>query len=132
MLTMRIDAERPTSLAYGERALQASPTGGEQGLTSRALCEVMVSTLGRDHTLRHAYLRKRWQGLGFEVGDRGEGSVAERSELMAVRQKLNEKQSVKETPLTRGRAPWCGLTQALTTGVHANDVGMSRARKQET
>ena len=105
---MRIDAERPTSLAYGERALQASPTGGEQGQTSRALCRVIVSTLGRDHTLRHAYLRKRWQGLGSDVGDKGAGSVAERSELMAVRRKL------KENPIRLGSAPWCGLTQALT------------------
>ena len=59
MLTMRIDAERPTSLAYGERALQASPTGGEQGQT-------FVRRFAGDHTLRHAYLRKRWQGLGFK------------------------------------------------------------------
>jgi hypothetical protein len=96
MLTMGIDAERPTSLAYGERALQASPTGDEQGQPSRSLCRVIVSTLGRDHTLRHTYLRKRWQGLGSDVGDKGEGSVAEQSELMAVRRKLKEEQSVKE------------------------------------
>jgi hypothetical protein len=82
MLTMGIDAERPTSLAYGERALQASPTGDEQGQPSRSLCRVIVSTLGRDHTLRHTYLRKRWQGLGSDVGDKGEGSVAKQSELM--------------------------------------------------
>jgi hypothetical protein len=88
---MGIDAERPTNLAYGERALQASPTGGEQGQTSRPLCEVIVSTLGRDHALRHAYLRKRWQGLGSDVGDKGEGSVPEQSELT----KAEEKQSVK-------------------------------------
>ena len=83
MLTMRIDAERPTSLAYGERALQASPTGGEQGQTSPTLCEVIVSTLGRDHTLRHAYLRKRWQGLRFELGDKGEGWLSERSQWLS-------------------------------------------------
>ena len=59
---MRIDAEPPTSLTYGGGILKALRRGGEQGQTSRALCEVIV-TLGRDDALRHAYLRKPWQGL---------------------------------------------------------------------
>jgi hypothetical protein len=79
MLTMRIDAEPSTSLAYGAGTLKELRTGGEQGQTSRALCEVIVVTLGRDDSLRHAYLRKRWQGLGFELRDKGEGWLSERS-----------------------------------------------------
>ena len=76
---MRIDAEPPTSLAYGGGILKALRPGGEQGQTSRALCEVIVVTLGRDDALRHAYLRKHWQGLRFELGDKGEGWLSERS-----------------------------------------------------
>ena len=76
---MRIDAEPPTSLAYGGGILKALRPGGEQGQTSRALCEVIVVTLGRDDALRHAYLRKHWQGLRFQPGDKGEGWLSERS-----------------------------------------------------
>ena len=94
MPTMRVDTDRRTALAHGGRALHASATGAEQGRASRELCEVIVNTLGRDHTLRHAYLRMRWQGLGSDFGDKGEGSGAERPELMAVRRKLKDEQSV--------------------------------------
>ena len=87
---MRIDADRRTALAYGGRALPKSPTAAEQGRASRELCEVIVSTLGRDHALRHAYLRRRWQGLGSDFGDNGQGSVAQRPQLMAVRRRLKE------------------------------------------
>lgn len=45
----------------------------------------------RDHTLRHEYLRKRCQGVGSGSGDKGEGSGAERPELMAAQRKLKDK-----------------------------------------
>jgi hypothetical protein len=38
----------------------------------------------RDHTLRHGYLRKHCQGVRSGSGDKGEGSGAERPELMAA------------------------------------------------
>lgn len=90
---MRIDADRRTALAHGGGALHEA-LEAEQGRTSRALCDVIVNTLGRDHTLRHTYLRKRWQGLGLDFGDTAERSAAEAPELIAVRRKLKEYQSV--------------------------------------
>lgn len=70
---MRIDADRRSTCAYGGRALHEAREA-EQGGTSRKIGEVIVDTLGRDHTLRHAYLRMRWQGLGSDFDNRGEGS----------------------------------------------------------
>ena len=88
---MSIDANRRTALAFGT---QASPTEGEQGRrTSREFCDVIVNTLGRDHTLRHTYLRRRWQGLGLDPGYTADGSGADRPELMAVRRRSKDEQS---------------------------------------
>jgi hypothetical protein len=73
MPTVRIDADRRTTRAYGGRALHEALEAEHEG-TSRKIGEVIVNTLGGDHTLRHAYLRMRWQGLGSDLDNRGEGS----------------------------------------------------------
>jgi hypothetical protein len=80
---MSSDANRRTALAFDA-----------QGRTSHEFCDVIVNTLGRDHRLRHTYLRKRWQGLGLDLGDSGGGSGAGRPELMAVRRRPKDEQSV--------------------------------------
>src|SRR5687768_9521993 len=59
MPTVRIDADRRTTRAYGGRALHEALEAEHEG-TSSKIGEVIVNTLGRDHTLRHAYLRMRW------------------------------------------------------------------------
>jgi len=38
-------------------------TTEEPVLTPPAICETILSVLNRDHSLRRAYLRRRWQGL---------------------------------------------------------------------
>jgi hypothetical protein len=87
-----LEANRRSALAFGA---QASPTEGAQKRTSREFWDVIVNTLGRDHTLRHTYLRKRWQGLGLDLDDSGEGTGTGRPEPMAVRRRpKDEQQSV--------------------------------------
>jgi hypothetical protein len=75
--------------------LMREVTSAKNGLrTSRRISHVFfmdvpthIDTLfitdAPDDALRHAYLRKRWQGLRFELGDKGEGWLSERSQWLS-------------------------------------------------
>ena len=64
--TMRLDADR-RPLAYGGLALHASPTGAEQGRTSRELSEIIVNVLVRDHTFAPRVFAQTVAGLDFKL-----------------------------------------------------------------
>lgn len=73
---MRTDVDRRTILG----ALRWITGAEEQECASRELCDAIIDTLGRDHALRHAYLRKRWQGTGSNLGDKGDSTAGEQLE----------------------------------------------------
>ena len=98
---MRIDADRRTTRAYGGRALHEALEAEHEG-TSSKIGEVIVNTLGRDHTLRHAYLRMRWHrdlALTSITGAKARGAAGA---LVAVGPTLG-KGETHDSPTAR----WC-------------------------
>ena len=51
-----------TANANASRQRDRAPACDEPVRLSRKLCEIMLRVLGRDNELRHAYVRRRWQG----------------------------------------------------------------------
>jgi hypothetical protein len=66
-------------------------------ISSNALLDTILSTLGRDDGLRRAYLRRRWQGLADARSQPG----ARRPPLAASRCPISSAKSGNGVPTTR-------------------------------